>query len=607
MNSLTMRRKTAKLFKKIAKIMAPPPNLTVSEWADQYRKLSAESSAEPGQWNTDRAPYQRAILNATSDRDTEVVIIQSSAQVGKTEIINNVIGYHIDYDPSPIMVLVPTVDLAKSFSKKRLAPMIRDTPVLAEKIQDSKSRDSDNTILEKGFPGGYVVLVGANSPSNLASRPIRILLADEVDRYPLSAGKEGDPLGLAEKRTKTFFNKKKVYVSTPTEKETSRIHSEYLSSTMEEWCLPCPYCGRYQTLMWSQIRFEDVTMECKYCGEHASEYDWKSGVGKWVSQKPEASKARRGFHLNALASPWERWETIISEFKDAKKKGKEVLKTWVNTYLGEPWEDQDGEMVAEDKLLSRREAYNCEVPEEVLVLTAGVDVQDDRLEVEVVGWSIGKESWGIEYSTFVGDPGQNIVWSQLDRYLQKEFHYPNGDRLLISATCIDSGGHHTDDVYSFCKVREHKRIYAIKGKGGAGIPFIHKFSRNNKQNVLLFILGVDSGKETLLSRLKVEFEKTAGYCHFPIEEEKGYNQRYFKALTSERKVIRYYKGQRKIEWKKKGKRNEALDIRNYATAALEILNPDLEDLKQRNMNGNVYQQARVKKKKKRKLHSKGIS
>lgn len=600
-----IKAKTAKLFNQIAKILSPPPVLKVSEWADEYRRLSPEASAEPGRWRTDRAPYQREIMDAVNNPDVETIVIMSSAQVGKSEIILNTLGYFIDYDPSPILLLQPTEGNAKDFSKDRIATMIRDTPNLKAKVEDSKSRDSGNTMLHKTFPGGHLSMVGANSPAGLASRPIRILLADEIDRFPVSAGAEGDPLSLAEKRTKTFWNKKKVFVSTPTIKGASKIEKEFNDTNQAEWCLPCPCCGRHQPLRWEQIHFSDITMQCKFCKERSGEMDWKEGEGKWVSQC-EGNPKRLGFHLNALSSPWERWDTIIENFKEAKKKGKEELKTWINTTLGETWEDQDGEAADEEALLKRREVYNCEVPQGVLVLTCGVDVQDDRLELEVVGWGVGKISWGIEYVTFIGDPGQRVVWDQLEHYLCKEFHYEDGSRLLISSTCIDSGGHHTDDVYSYCKVREHRRIYAIKGKGGTGIPFIHKYGRSNKQNVLLFILGVDSGKETLLSRLKINYQDEPGYCHFPVEEQKGYGEGYFKALTSERKVKKYIRGQVKIEWKKKGRRNEALDVRNYATAALEILNPNLEELKRLNKNGNAFIQGRSTKKKRRKVHSKGL-
>lgn len=588
-----IKNKTIKLFADVVKILAPPPPLTVSQWADKYRKLSPESSAEPGQWRTNRAPYQREIMDAVNDPFTETVVVMSSAQVGKTEILNNIIGYYIDYDPAPILLLEPTDKLGQTYSKNRLAPMIRDTPVLKGKVKDAKSRDSDNTILEKGFPGGYIAIVGANSPVGLSSRPIRILLADEVDRFPISAGAEGDPLSLAEKRTKTFWNKKKVFVSTPTEKGISRIEAEYEDSTKEEWCLPCPVCGRYQPLTWAQIKFEDVTMECKFCKDRFSELEWKSGKGMWIAQNEESKK--RGFHLNALASPWERWDIIINEFLKAKHKGKDILKVWVNTYLGESWEDQDGEVNDIDTLLNRRETYDCEVPEDVLILTAAIDVQDDRLEMEVVGWGLDKESWGINYQIFRGDPGQSAVWNQVDDALSREYSYKNGEKLCISCTCIDSGGHFTDSVYKFCKPREYRRIFAIKGYGGMGKSFIGKATRNNRERVVLFPLGVDTGKEALMSRLKVE-KPGPGYCHFSMESGKGYDREYFKGITAERRVIRYTKGQPRFEWvKKKSQRNEPLDLRNYAAAALEILNPNMEMLKKEKKNGNIYIQNKPKK------------
>lgn len=604
-------KKTIDLFKNIVKILEPPPKLTVSEWADKYRKLSKESSSEAGQWKTSRAPYQKEIMDSLSNKETETIVVKSSAQVGKTELINNIIGYFIDYDPSPIMLLMPTLDLSQSYSKKRLAPMIRDTPTLREKVKDAKSRDSDNTLLEKGFPGGYIAMTGANSPTGLSSRPIRILLADEVDRFPKTAGIEGDPLSLAEKRTKTFWNKKKCYVSTPTEKGISKIDSEYEDSSKEEWCLPCPKCGSLQPLSWSQIKFEDITHECKYCKARSNEFEWKAGNGKWIAEYPEKIK-KRGFHLNALASPWERWEDIIEDFKKAKG-NPETLKTWVNTTLGETWEDDEGDGAEEDEVKNRREYYISQVPSNVIVLTAGVDVQDDRLEIEVEGWGIGKESWGIEYKVFYGDPGQKAVWNQLDQYLQQTFWYADGEGIVISAVCIDSGGHHTDDVYYFCKEREHRRIFAIKGIGGYGKPFIGKPSRNNRVRAALFPIGVDTGKENILSRLKIKnsenLENCPGYCHFPLDDEAGYNDEYFEGLTSEKRVLRIKKGIKTYEWvkKKSGIRNEPLDLRNYANAAFEILNPNLEEMKKRNINGNIFiQQSPINKRKKGKVISKGL-
>ncbi|AWK52220.1 terminase [Clostridium beijerinckii] len=601
-----IHKKTIDLFKNLVSILAPPPLLTVSKWADSYRKLSAESSAEPGQWRTSRAEYQREIMDSLSNKETEIIVVMSSAQVGKTELINNIIGYFIDYDPSPIMLLMPTLDLAQSYSKKRLAPMIRDTPVLRGKVKDAKSRDSDNTLLEKGFPGGYIALTGANSPTGLSSRPIRILLADEVDRFPKSAGIEGDPLSLAEKRTKTFWNKKKFWVSTPTEKGISRIEKEFDDSSKEEWCLPCPVCGRLQPLKWSQIHFEDITHECKVCGDRCNEFEWKAGSGKWIAKYPERIK-KRGFHLNALASPWERWENIIEEFKLAKKNGPETLKTWVNTTLGEVWEADEGEGADNDDLVSRREFYINDVPRKVILLTAGVDVQDDRLEVEVVGWGVGKESWGIQYKVFYGDLGQKIIWQQLDEYLLKTFWFEEGDGLVLSCVCIDSGGHYTTEVYKFCKEREHRRVFAIKGVGGYGKPFISKPTRNNRERAALFSLGVDNGKETILSRLKIK-EDGPGYCHFPKEADRGYDENYFNGLTSEKRVLRYKKGVATFEWVKKSSsiRNEPMDLRNYANAAVEILNPDLDTMAARNINGNVFAQVKKVAKKKKRIVSKGL-
>lgn len=602
---IQVKKKTIRLFKKIIKILCPPPELTVSEWADTYRYLSQEASSEPGRWRTDRTPYLKDIMNLINDNEVEVIVIMSSAQIGKSELLLNTIGYFIDYDPSPILMMQPTETNAKDFSKDRIATMIRDSPVLRNKVSDEKEKDSSNTILHKTFPGGHLSLVGANAPAGLASRPIRVLLADEVDRYPLTVGVEGDPLSLAEKRTKTFWNKKKIFVSTPTEEGISRIAKEFDNSSQEEWCLPCPVCGKFQPLEFERIKFEDVTMECKYCRERFNEFEWKAGKGKWVAQKPDI-KRKRGFHLNALISPWERWEDIIKDFREAKKNGTETLKTWVNTTLGKVWRDKSGEGVDKKELLKRRKIYDCDVPEGVIVLTAGVDVQDDRLEVEVVGWGIGKESWGIGYTIFYGDPAQDIVWNQLDDYLQKNFYYKDGEALVISCTCIDSGGHCTTEVYRFCKPREHRRIFAIKGYGGTGRPFIGKFSRNNRERAALFPLGVDTGKETLLARLKLEFEGP-GYCNFPKESSKGYDENYFNGITSERRIIKYSNGVAKFQWIKKGNvRNEPLDLRNYATAAFEILNPDLESMVEQNKNGNIFIQQPINTKRKRRVISKGL-
>ncbi|MCT2347133.1 phage terminase large subunit family protein [Niallia taxi] len=600
--------KTKTLIKAlINNIMAPPPDLTVSQWADKYRRLSSESSAEPGQWRTDRAPYQREILDSVNDPTLEKVIIMSSAQVGKTELLLNTVGYHIDYDPAPIMLMQPTETLAKNFSKERLAPMLRDSPTLRGKVADVKSRDGGNTVLQKSFAGGYIALVGANAPSGLASRPIRILLADEVDRFPASAGTEGDPIALAEKRTNNFYNRKKVFVSTPTDEETSRIYKEFLGSTQEYYHLPCPNCNEYQPLQWGQIKFDTVTMSCEFCGFHFDEYRWKHQKGKWVAKNPGAKA--RGFHLNELLSPWKKWLEIIEDFKSAKKNGIETFKVWVNTSLGEVWK-QKGAGVKDKMLIDRRETYGCEVPNDVVVLTAGVDVQDNRLEYEIVGWGVGKESWGIKYGVILGDPGQDFVWKELDSVLFDTYERKDGQKLNVSTTCVDSGGHHTKKVYAYCSQREINRVWAIKGKGGEGIPYIRIPKKRNDAGAYLFILGVDVGKDEIVSRLKAPNEQN-GYCHFPLEPEKGYNEEYFNGLTAEHKVKNTLKnGQSVFKWelKKSGARNEPFDLRNYASAALEIYNPNLEKLKEF-LTGNTEMPTKTPQKrvrKKRRVVSKGI-
>lgn len=565
--------------------LKPPPELTLSQWADRYRMLSAESSAEPGRWHTDKAPYQREIMDAIGDAHIRRVVIMCAAQLGKTELLLNILGYFMAYAPAPILVMQPTLDMGQTFSKDRLAPMIRDTPVLRGLV-DVKSRYAGNTILKKNFPGGHITIVGANSATGLASRPIKVLLADEVDRYPGSAGTEGDPLSLAQKRQTTFWDKKTVMVSTPVIKGHSRIETEYNQSTREEWNVPCPECGHYQPFVWANLIFDpddlqkEIVYKCERCGCVANEYRWKqqSQQGRFVAENPGAET--RGFHLNTLASTFCGWKEIVQKFIVAKEQldqgNPEGMKVWVNTELGETWEER-GEQVEDTELFNRREIYDAVVPEEVLVLTAGVDVQDDRFEVEIVGWGVGKESWGIRYQKIYGDMLKEQVWEDLDAFLQTVWCKKDGTALRIISCCIDSGGHHTDQVYRFTKERYERGVWAIKGKGGAEVPYIRNPTTNNRVKTPLFIIGVDAGKSLLYQRLRHN-TKGPNYCHFPANEEAGYDETYFKGLTSEKMVVRFRKGRSVTVWELKDskyKRNEPLDLRNYATAALEIANPVL--------------------------------
>lgn len=556
-------------------MVAPPPDLKVSEWADEFRKLSSESSAEPGIWRTSRTPYQKEIMDAVNDASCEMIVVMSSSQVGKTELLLNTIGYYVDYDPSPILLIQPTLDMAQAFSKDRLSPMVRDTPALKGKIAKTKTRDSGNTILHKLFPGGHITLSGANSPASLASRPIRILLADEVDRFPVSAGTEGDPFNLAKKRTTTFWNKKIIAVSTPTIKGASRIELLYHDSTQEQYHLPCPACGHHQPLTWSQIDFETCCHACNQCGSLSDQYSWQGGEGLWISRQDHNTV--RGFHLNELISPWRRWSQIIEDFREAKKTP-DTLKVWVNTSLGETWEEE-GDGIEHDILYQRREHYLHAIPEGAVVLTCAVDVQDDRFEIEVQGWGEGEENWRIDLQILRGDPARPEIWRQLAEFIEtKQYEHASGVLLNISCTAIDSGGHFTQQVYQFVRPREGRRVYAIKGKAGAGMPIVGRPSRSNLGKVQLFTVGTDTAKEIVMARLK-GCEPGPGYIHFPINAH--FDEEYFKQLTAEQCITSFVNGCPVRKWKKTRARNEAFDLAVYNTAALYILNPHFEALKKR--------------------------
>jgi len=559
--------------------MKPPPELTVSQWADEYRRLSPEASAEAGIWNTSRAEYQRGIMDAISDPKVENIVIMSCAQVGKTEMLLNLIGYHIHQDPSPMLVVQPTLDMAQTFSKDRLAPMVRDTPALKDKIADPRSRDSGNTTLKKNFIGGHITMCGANSPSSLASRPIRVVLCDEVDRFPPSAGSEGDPIDLARRRAATFWNRKFVMVSTPTNKGTSRIEAAFDNSDKREYYVPCADCGEQQVMRWSNVQWEKDAPEtacyvCEHCGSIWDDADRYRAIrrGEWRATAPFVGTV--GFRLSGLYSPWTPLESAVRDFLIAKKLP-ETLRVWVNTYLGEPWEDE-GERVDDYDIASHREDYGDKLPKEIVFITAGVDVQDDRLEMEVLGWGRDEESWSIEYRTIYGDPSSAQPWADLDGFLSMTYETEDGRELNIKSTAIDSGGHHTQSVYKFCKPRIGRRIFAIKGVGGEGKPMVGKPSTNNNIKCKLFPIGVDTIKEVVYSRLKIK-DEGAGYCHFPD----SYPDDYFRQLTAEKVVKKYHKGFHRREWIKVRPRNEALDCRVYAIAALSIVNVNVNMIAQK--------------------------
>ena len=576
---------TKKLIENIVKeVLAPAEDLTVAEWADKYRILSRESAAEAGKWDTNRTPYMKEILMCITDIETKKITMMCSAQIGKTEMLLNILGRYMHLDPCPILFVQPTVDDAKSFSKERVEPMIRDTTILKKLISKTNRRE-EGTVQEKMFPGGYVRFVGANSPSGLASRPIRITLLDEIDRFPLSARKEGDPVKLAERRTNNFYDSKNIRVSTPTDDATSKIQLLYLASSQEEWCLPCPVCGEYQPLDFEQMKYldlEEPELECKFCGHSSQEKEWKSKRqlnGKWIAKFP-VEKEHRGFYLNALASPWVTWKEIIKEFLEVKDDDFQY-RTFMNTVLGKTFSVNLEAAMDYEAIYETREDYGAELHDDVIILTAGVDVQDNRLEVEVVGWGYEYESYGIMYRDFPGDPGKEEVWQQLDTFLKKKFYFKNKKYLMIAATLIDSGGHHTGSVYKYVYKKEKRGIYAIKGQGAWGVNILNGFRKTTKKGapqINLLSLGVNALKDLTYSRLSIL--EGAGKCHFPKASTQGYGIDYFKGLTAEVKVKKSTPRGMKIAWEiLDGRRNEPLDLRNYNTAAIELIPIDLHDKK----------------------------
>lgn len=594
-----MQSKTIELFQRICKrSLRPVLKMSVSEWADNYRVLSSESSAEAGKWRTDRAPYQREIMNSFTDSSVHTVVAKLASQTGKSDMMNNVIGRYAHLDPCPMMMVQPTIDMAQDYSKSRIAPMIRDCKELKAVFVEVKSRDSGNTILNKTFPGGRLIMGGANSPAGLASRPIRIVLFDEVDRFPDSAGSEGDPVDLATKRTTTFWNKKIGLFSTPTTLNASRIDAEYLTGTQEEWQHKCPNCGEFHRIDYRRMDVDyDITMDaqerkhikvnevkwrCPDCGYAFNETAMRRSEQKYVAQNPGAlDKGVRSFFVNCFSSPWLNWLSIMQEWLEAKG-DPEREKVVMNTRFGESYEER-GEFDGEDKFLSRRESYEAELPEGVLLLTAGVDVQDNRLEYEICGWGVDEECWGIRKGIILGTPDTPQVWEMLDFQLDREYKFKNGTGLLVARTFIDSGGHYTKEVYKYCLTHMAKQRFPIKGASVHGVPIIHKYSKvatERNHTIPLVMVGTESGKQYVYDRLNIE-KPGRKYFHFPLGEERGYDRVYFKGLISEKRVPHKKNGKIIYYWEPVTKdiRNEPLDIRVYNLACLKSINPDFEALK----------------------------
>lgn len=584
--------------------LKPDPTLEVSQWADRYRVLSPKSAAEPGKWRTSRTPYLKEIMDCLSvSSPVQRVVFMKGAQIGGSEAGINFIGYVIHIAPGPMMSVSPTVEMAKRSSRQRIDPQLEEVPELRALVAPARSRDSGNTILSKDFPGGVLVLTGANSAVGLRSMPARYLFMDEVDGYPGDVEGEGDPILLAERRSATFARRRKIFlVSTPTIKGTSRIQREFLNSDQRYYHIPCPHCGHLQSLRFEQLRWEEgnyknVSYCCEGCLELIAEHHKTIMLekGQWIA-RVEGDGLTQGYHLSSLYSPvgWFSWSDAARMFEDAKQ-NPELMKGFVNTVLGEPYEEEY-DAPEWERLYERRESYQIGiVPEGGLFLTAGVDIQRDRIECEVVAWGRDKRSWSVDYQVLDGNTAEQEVWNKLDKLLSKDWQHTSGTTLPIRVMCVDSG-YATQDVYNWvrkypqavwggagARASQPRTVVAIKGRDGetALIQSVSKADTGSKRRGLrVWNIGGPVAKVELYRWLKLprptqeELSDGKGYppgsCYFP-----QYSEEFFKQLTAEKRIITMHKGFPKSSWiKDPARNNEALDCRVYARAAASIYGLD---------------------------------
>lgn len=550
--------------------------LSTSEWAERHLWLSPEDTGELTKYRGSLTPWHKEPMDALGDLTVRRVVLMWASQTGKTTVFKADIGSRMHQRPSPMLMVMPRVEDAELWSKERLEPMLRDTPALAG-ITSELTRDKRNTIRRKAFPGGYLGMVGANAPAGLAMRSVPIVRADEVDRMPDSAGDEGDPLAIVERRMASFPFRSMGICSSPTNRGSSRIEREFLLTDQRHWYVPCPHCDVPQVLRkggrddpyglkWLDGKPETVVYLCAHCGKTFDEKHKRSmnAAGEWVAHHPE--NADRGYWLNALVSMFDgaRWPLLVTEWL-RKKPDPMQLKSFVNTVLAETWQE-DGVHAEEEQLLNRLEAYAAPVPARAAILMRAVDVQDDRLETAVWAFGADEESWLIDYDYIPGDPATPLPWSELTKIRTKTYRHESGHILVPQATFIDSGGHQTNAVYRYAKRHLRERVWAIKGMEGEGAPILGKPSRKNAAKVTLYLINTFSGKETFVQRLIRTLEPGPAYVHLPdwIEADQ------LKQLGNEQLVRRNINGRVRRMWVRRGA-NEMLDMAVYCLAALQMI------------------------------------
>ncbi len=594
-----MNASTSISISRIGKLYTPRARRNVWQWADENRFLakgvSAKSEHGNARYQSSDAPHQRKVQEAPTDPEVQMTVMIGASQIfGKTEVINNIIGYHMDYKPTSTVVMYPTIETAEKFSKKKLRPLIEATPCLAE-IASSRSRSSDNTILVKDFRGGSIFIVGSNSTSSLRGASGAVLIGDEIDDYEADIGGQGDPVDLLWKRGESYPNVVKVLASTPTVQGRSRIWDYWQSSDQQLWLMPCVNCGERIIFKWSMIsklppqipcaliewpkgNTEAAQMVCQCCSKSFNDEQRRDMyfAGDWQATAP--FKGIRGFHLNWLYCPWRehkgfknRLHEMAEEWERAKKKGSNSIKVIINTGLCECFEMEYEKPPEWEALHRRLEPYETLLPEAVVYLTAFVDVQADRLELQVEGWGLEEENWSIETKKLFGNPHESGVWEALDAEITRRFEHPSGASLKLSCVLIDSGGQNDSKafarpVYQFVRPRQSRYVFAAKGSSEIGAPlFLPKLQKNG---VLLQMIGSDVCKSEVYTRLSI-ISPGPLYNHFP--EGRGYDQEFFQQLTAERVSI---EGRRRV-WTKIRSRNEALDLKAGNIAAFEIRNPNL--------------------------------
>lgn len=620
--------------------LKPPPRLNLIEWADEFRYVTLSSS--PGKWKTNSQPVAFGPMRAVTDGDTHKITVMAGTQVVKSELLKNVAYYFIHQEPSPILFVQPSQGAASSFSKERFAPDIRKMPALQRIIEAPKARDSDNTITHKEYPGGPMDFVGANSPTDLASRPKRIILCDEIDKYPPSAGPEGDPLTLAEERASTYEDlglAKFVRACSPTEEGTSRIGREYEASDQRKCFVACPHCGHHQTLTWARVKWEKVLEDgtvtvdppegasvrehrpdtagfaCEDCGviwterdrlkalqalEFAPDYGWRQtrrfvccdtrqdpriwddrGRARCeVCEGPAPYDGHAGFVISKFYSVRHKLSRVVREFLAAIG-DPELLKKFTNTALAELWRPAGVEALDGSRLIERAEAYGPQdLPEAVRVITGFADVQGDRLEVQLVGWGDDEEAWPLLYEVIPFDPGQPEAWRELDRIRLDAYRTRDGRTLRVAAMGVDVGGHHGAQVYAYCRPRRNQRVFGTIGRAGK-MPLWPLRASKAKNNERFWAIGVDSGKDAIYARLKIAAPEDGSRKpgYIHFPAEDGFGADYFAGLTVERRETRRRMGQPYAVWIcPPGKRNEPLDTFVGCLAVRKSLPRKLETL-----------------------------